>query len=69
MIRTPVVSSNLSTVGYDPSTQTMEIEFADGAVYQYFDVPAHIHDGLLSAPSAGQYFHAQIRGVYRYART
>ena len=69
MIRTPVSSSNFASVGYDTSSQTLEIEFIDGGVYQYFDVPAPVYDGLLSAPSKGQYFHAVIRGSYRYAKT
>jgi hypothetical protein len=68
MNRIPVTSSNLASVGYDAATQTMEIEFNDGAIYQYFDLPQLVYQGLISAASAGQYFHAQVRGVYRYAR-
>ncbi len=69
MERTPVVSSNVASVGYDAPSQTLEIEFNDGAIYQYFDVPQAIYDGLRSADSPGRYVHQQIRGVYRYART
>ena len=43
MIRQPVTSSNLRTVGYDPITRTLEIEFQDGAVYQYDGVPPDVH--------------------------
>lgn len=68
MNRTPVTSSNLASVGYDASTQTLEIEFHNGGVYQYFDVPQGVVDALMSASSLGSFFHAQIRGVYRYAR-
>jgi hypothetical protein len=68
MNRTPVDSSSMASVGYDPTTLTMEIEFNDGAVYQYFDVPEHTYQGLISAQSVGQYFQAQVRGSYRYAR-
>jgi hypothetical protein len=39
MDRTPVSSSNLSSVGYDPDEQILEIEFNGGRVYQYYDVP------------------------------
>ena len=46
MDRTPVSSSNLASVGYDPSTKTLEIEFNDGAVYQYDDVPESEYTGL-----------------------
>jgi hypothetical protein len=68
MDRTPINSSNLAEVGYDPTSSTLEIMFVDGRVYQYFDVPENIHTGLLGAASAGQFFHREIRGVYRFAR-
>ena len=68
MERQAVTSSNLKEVGFDPATNTLEILFSDGRLYQYFDVPEQVFSGLLSAASAGQYFHAQIRGTYRFAR-
>ena len=61
MIRQPVESSNLRSVGYDEESRTLEIEFHSGAVYQYYDVPSEVYQELLSAPSLGKYFHAHIR--------
>jgi hypothetical protein len=40
MIRQPVGSSNLRSVGYDPATRTLEIAFNIGAICQYDGVPA-----------------------------
>lgn len=69
MERVPVASSNLISVGYDPGSQTLEVEFSSGMIYQYFDVPeAHYHE-LLGAPSPGNYLAQNIKGTYRYART
>ena len=69
MNRVPVSSSNLSSVGYDPATATLEIEFLNGGVYQYFNVPAFIHAGLMSAGSHGSYFDAHIKKAgYSYRR-
>lgn len=68
MNRTPINSSNIAEVGYDPSTGTLELLFHNGRLYQYFDVPTAVHDEFLRAPSPGHYFHHNIRGVYRYAR-
>ena len=68
MDRQPVRSSNLAAVGYDAESRTLEIEFLDSGVYQYFDVPPSIHDGLMGAPSHGKFFHAHIRDKYRYAK-
>jgi hypothetical protein len=68
MNRTPVNSSSIASVGYEPQTATLEIEFVDGGVYQYFDVPEHEHEALIGAGSVGSYFATQIKGIYRYAR-
>ena len=68
MERTPVESSHVASIGYDSDTSTLEVEFQDGSVYQYFDVPETVFDGFIAAPSKGVYFHQQIRDVYRYAR-
>lgn len=68
MMRQPVSSSNLRSVGYDPTTRTLEIEFNSGAAYQYDGVPATVHAGLMGASSHGSYFHQNIKGRYPYRR-
>ena len=68
MTRQRVSSSNLEEVGYDPSTQTLEVRFKSGRTYQYFDIPEHIHDGLMKAGSPGGYLNSEVKGKYRYAR-
>ena len=67
--RTPVRSSALGSVGYDQEQRVLEIEFTNGAVYQYFDVPAEVHRGLMAAESHGRYFNQQVRDKsFRYQR-
>ena len=61
MNRIPVSSSNLRSVGYDASQYTLEIEFHNGSIYQYFNVPQVVYQGLLAASSHGQYFDQHIR--------
>jgi hypothetical protein len=68
MERIPVASSNLSSIGYDSASQTLEIEFKDGNIYQYFDVPNSQHLQLMDSGSIGTFFSANIRNSYRYAR-
>lgn len=68
MIRTPVNSSNLRSVGYDQGKQILEIEFHGGGVYQYYSVPPSIYQGLMRAASHGSYFHKHIRDGYAYRR-
>ena len=68
MNRQPVQSSNIRSVGYDATAQTLEIEFHSGGIYHYFEVPESVHLGLLAAPSKGTYFHERIEDRYRYRR-
>lgn len=66
--RVPLDSEALSSVGYDASQRVLEVEFASGRVYQYFDVPQHEVERLLRAPSRGHYFSERVRDRYRYAQ-
>ncbi|MCX6168695.1 MAG: KTSC domain-containing protein [Ignavibacteriales bacterium] len=60
-----VSSSHIEAVGYDPNTAVLEIQFKDGSVYDYYDVPSYEYDGLLSAESKGTYAHQNIYKKYR----
>jgi hypothetical protein len=64
MERQFVKSSNLTSVGYESRNQILEIEFNDGSIYQYSNVPQNEYQGLISAASHGKYFHAHIKGHY-----
>ncbi|WP_433625853.1 KTSC domain-containing protein [Halomicrococcus sp. NG-SE-24] len=66
--RTPVASSNLASVGYEPEEEVLEIAFRSGGVYRYFDVPDDVYRDLLSARSHGSYFHENVRDQYEYRR-
>lgn len=67
MLRQTISSSNLRSVGYDEETRILEIEFNLGAIYQYYDVPLLIYQGLINAVSHGVYFDLHIKkSGYRY---
>ena len=68
MQRMPVQSSNIASVGYDPETNILEIEFTTGAVYDYPGVPQAKYDEMLMAPSVGRYFAAEIKKQYQGSR-
>lgn len=53
---------------YDAQSETLEVEFTSGAVYQYYNVPQSIYDALKAAPSAGQFLAYQIKNAYPYSR-
>ena len=46
----------------------LEIEFPGGEVYRYSNVPSDVHRGLVTATSAGRFFHQRIRDVDEYER-
>ena len=66
MKRTTVESSNLNSVGYDVKNHLLEIQFNNGSVYQYFQVPQEVYVGLMTAESHGEYFYAVIRNAFQY---
>ena len=61
--RLPVESTSLESVGFDPATNQLEIEFRDGGVYRYA-VPRRIHQELMAADSLGAFFARRIRHHY-----
>lgn len=64
MDMTPVDSSCLSAVGYDPDTATMRLQFTSGATYDYDDVAPEQHQALIGADSIGAHFAAHVRNRF-----
>ena len=60
-------SASVRSVGYSMSSRTLEVEFVNGSVYQYFDVPQPTYAGLLAAPSIGNFVNTQIKPYYEFA--
>lgn len=69
MKRTAVESSNIASIGYDPATQILEVEFKSGGVYSYRKVSDDIYRSLMKAESKGSYFHKAIRNRYKFTLT
>ncbi len=68
MDRVGVGSSNIASIGYDPATETLEIEFMMGTVYQYYNVPDNIYDQLMQSPSKGGFVSTYIKNAYAFSR-
>lgn len=66
--RTPVRSIVIRSIGYAPATDTLEVEFVSGAVYEYAGVPADLHAQLLGAASKGAFFNQFIKRSFRARR-
>ena len=63
-----VSSSTVMSIGYDRQTETLEIEFGSGRVYQYYGVPDNLHNEIMQTPSKGQFFNTYIRDQYPFSR-
>ncbi|ARK94267.1 KTSC domain-containing protein [Burkholderia pseudomallei] len=68
MERTPVSSSNISSIGYDADNQVLEVEFVNGSVYSYSGVPPGEYEGFMNADSKGKYLHANIKNRYSFIK-
>lgn len=69
MERNSVSSSNLASVGYEVSLKTLEVEFNNGGIYQYFNVPESVYNGLMNASSHGSYFDSNVKKAgYSYKK-
>jgi len=68
MQRLPVDSTDIVSIGYDPKTHVLEIEFKENRIYQYFEVEPHVHQLFMQADSYGEYFYGTINKYYRYER-
>ncbi len=54
----------IKSFDYDEKTQTLRVEFNNGSVYKYHDVPDSVYQELKIAPSVGQYFNMHVREKY-----
>lgn len=61
MKRSSVESSSLSSVGYDPETSILEVEFRSGRCYRYFAVPRRFFEELMTSSSMGAYLNSHIK--------
>jgi hypothetical protein len=68
IMRAPVVSSVIRSVGYDGDHAVLEVEFISGQVYRYHFVPRRTWNELMLAESKGRYFDAHIREKFPTAR-
>jgi len=54
--RTDVNSEKIKSIGYDASTQLLEVELTSGHIYQVTNVPDIVYQGLLYSTSKDDYF-------------
>lgn len=68
MERKKVNSDKIRSVGYESSSQTLEVELSDGSIWQYTRVPSEVHRRFLAAPTMGSYYRDNIEEDYSRKR-
>ena len=68
MDRIYVASSNIASIGYDEAAQTLEVEFLNGSLYQYYNVSVELYQQLMKEGSKGKFLNAYIKNAFPYSR-
>lgn len=63
-----VDSSSLRSIGYDAASLTLEVEFRNGSVYQYANVPTELWTRFRRAESMGKFFQDHVRDQFETMR-
>ena len=61
MQRDKVSSTALLSVGYDPLSCVLEIEFRSGRIFQYYEVPRSTYEWMMQSKDKGGLFNRLIR--------
>ena len=64
MDRQYVESSMINSIGYDMDAAILEIEFKNGAIWDYPDFPEYLWYEFEATESKGQFFHQNIKRQY-----
>lgn len=61
-------SRNLHRAEYDPASQVLTVQFANGALYDYYGVPQSTVDTLFQTGSSQDYFNDHVKARYSYRK-
>ena len=67
MHRVEVDSTPIRSIGYDPKTCVLEVEWRTGRVYQYFAVPEALHAWLMRVADKQGIMERMVKGHFDYA--
>lgn len=68
IIRIKVESSNIYSIGYDKLKKIVQIQFINGGIYEYYDVPENVYIQFMSAESKGKFASRNIYYSYKNGR-
>lgn len=65
MDRTPVQSSHIASVGYDAGTRKLHVEFHNGDLHEFSNVPEQYARTFMNDRSIGSAFHKYIKPHFK----
>ena len=68
MVNQMVLSEEIEWIGYDEITRNLRVEFIEGPIHQYSEVPLTIYEAFLAAESHDSFFERYIQGRYSHCR-
>jgi hypothetical protein len=68
MIREPLRSTSLKSAGYDEAHRWLDVEFLNGDIYRYLDVPAEVYVDFCDAESHGRFYVKYIRDSFEFKK-
>ena len=68
MDREAVESKVFASVGYEPESEVLELEFSSGRIYRYMGVSAETHAWFMRSAEKGGFFNRMIDGKFEFER-
>lgn len=68
MVNQMVLSTEIEWIGYDEKKNMLQVEFIEGRVYQYDQVPKDVYHAFLNTASHGKFFEESIKPNYPHRR-
>lgn len=59
---TPVTSSAVSALGYEPASKTLHVQFSNGRLHEFPNIEPDEYQRFLHADSIGRHFNQHFRG-------
>ena len=61
-------SSNLESFWYDKEKKMLTVEFKNGSVYEYLEVPEKVFNEMRVAESKGKFLNKYIKNVFKFKK-
>ena len=63
-----VDSAVMNEVNYNDETNEMTIEFWNGSIFVYKEVPKELYEEFIDSTSIGQFFHRKVKDKFTFRK-